>query len=60
MGMTDHGPVHVRIVSNIALRLLRLLVSSGLAPSVQVSTGLEAIDAAVIVVLDARLHEGGG
>ena len=27
--MTDHGPVHVRIVTNIALRLLRLLNEAG-------------------------------
>jgi metal-dependent HD superfamily phosphatase/phosphodiesterase len=59
MGMTDHGPVHVRIVSNIALRLLRLLVSSGLSPSVQVNHGLEALDGEVIAVLAALLHDVG-
>ena len=30
----DHGPVHVKIVTNIALRLLRLLVSQGVRSSV--------------------------
>ena len=59
MGMSDHGPVHVRIVSNIALRLLRLLVSSGLSPSVQVNHGLDAVDGEVIAVLAALLHDVG-
>jgi metal-dependent HD superfamily phosphatase/phosphodiesterase len=59
MGMSDHGPVHVRIVSNIALRLLRLLVSAGLSPSVQVNHGLEATDGEVITVLAALLHDVG-
>jgi metal-dependent HD superfamily phosphatase/phosphodiesterase len=59
MGMTDHGPVHVRIVSNIALRLLRLLVSSGLSPSVQVNHGLEPNDGEVVTVLAALLHDVG-
>src|SRR5215208_4046441 len=26
LGMSDHGPVHLQIVANIALKLLRLLV----------------------------------
>src|SRR5438128_12087898 len=33
MGMSDHGPVHVQIVANIALRLLRLLGSAGQPPN---------------------------
>ncbi len=31
-GMSDHGPVHVQIVANIALKLLRLLVDKGVQP----------------------------
>jgi hypothetical protein len=34
LGMTDHGPVHVKIVMNLAVRLLRLLVEGGVEPSV--------------------------
>jgi hypothetical protein len=59
MGMSDHGPVHVRIVSNIALRLLRLLVSSGLTPSIQQNHGMDGHDAEVVVVLAALLHDIG-
>src|SRR5947209_16144745 len=32
--MSDHGPVHIRIVANIALKLLRLLTASGLEPAI--------------------------
>jgi hypothetical protein len=34
LGMTDHGPVHVKIVMNLAVRLLRLLVKGGVEPAV--------------------------
>src|SRR5688572_26686799 len=34
LGMTDHGPVHVKIVMNIAVRILRLLMESGVEAGV--------------------------
>ena len=30
LDMTDHGPVHVKIVMNMGLRLLRLLLDAGI------------------------------
>ncbi len=41
LGMTDHGPVHVKIVMNIALKLLRLLAARGgaLSPAWLPTTG---------------------
>src|SRR3990170_8572413 len=33
LGMTDHGPVHVKIVMNIAVKLFRLLLEGGVQPS---------------------------
>ena len=57
--MTDHGPVHVKIVSNIALKMLRLLVVAGIQPSVVENYGLEVQDAEVVVVLGALLHDVG-
>ncbi len=57
--MTDHGPVHVRIIANIALRLLRLLIEHGVQPSVVRDYGLENQDAEVVVVLAALLHDVG-
>jgi metal-dependent HD superfamily phosphatase/phosphodiesterase len=59
LGMTDHGPVHFQIVSNIALRLLRLLVERGVVPSVVKDHGMGNDEAEVIVVLGALLHDLG-
>jgi len=59
MRMTDHGPVHVRIIANIGLRLLRLLVEHGVRPSVVQNYGLQNEDAEVVVVLAALLHDVG-
>jgi uncharacterized protein len=59
LGMTDHGPVHVKIVMNIAVRILRLLVEAGVEPSVVRNYRLEAEDAEVVVALAALLHDVG-
>jgi metal-dependent HD superfamily phosphatase/phosphodiesterase len=59
LGMSDHGPVHVHIVANIALKLLRLLVASGIEPSVVRDHALAPEDAEVIVVLAALAHDLG-
>jgi metal-dependent HD superfamily phosphatase/phosphodiesterase len=58
-GITDHGPVHIRIVANIALKLLRLLVAGGVTPNVVADHGLAAEDAEVVVVLATALHDVG-
>lgn len=57
--ITDHGPVHIRIVAQNALRLLRLLVQAGIVPSVVKDYGMSADDSEVIVVLAACLHDIG-
>ena len=48
--MSDHGEVHVRIVANIALRLLRLLNEAEIEMSVVKDYSLTVEDAEVIVV----------
>jgi len=58
-GINDHGEVHIRIVSNAALRILRLLVKGGVDPSVVKDHGMQPEDAEVIVVLAACLHDIG-
>ncbi|MCS6771678.1 MAG: HD domain-containing protein [Kiritimatiellae bacterium] len=58
-GISDHGEVHIRIVANAALKILRLLVDGGIAPSVVRNHGLTRDDAEVIVVLAACLHDIG-
>ncbi len=59
LGMSDHGPVHVQIVTNIALKMLRLLIDHGVQPSVVVDYELAAEDAEVVVVLASLLHDLG-
>jgi metal-dependent HD superfamily phosphatase/phosphodiesterase len=59
LGMSDHGPVHFQIVSNIALKLLRQLVESGVVPSIVRDHKLTNNDAEVVVVLAALLHDLG-
>jgi hypothetical protein len=59
LGMTDHGPVHVKIVMNIAIRLFRLLVEAGVEPSIVRDHGLTRDDAGVVVALAALFHDLG-
>lgn len=57
--ISDHGEVHIQIVANSALKLLRLLVAAGVTPSVVTHYGLGQEEAEVIVVLAACLHDLG-
>jgi metal-dependent HD superfamily phosphatase/phosphodiesterase len=59
MGYTDHGPIHVKIVANSALKLLRLLVESGITPSIVKNYELTTDDAEVVVVLGSIFHDLG-
>jgi len=58
-GISDHGEIHIRIVSNAALRILRLLVKAGVEPSVVKNHGMQTEDAEVVLVLAACLHDIG-
>jgi hypothetical protein len=57
--INDHSWVHVQIVANIALKLLRQLGKHGVAPSVVTDYGMEPEDAEVVVVLAALMHDVG-
>lgn len=59
LGMTDHGPVHVKIVMNIAVKLLRMLVEHGVEPGVVANYGMTSDDAEVVVMLAALMHDLG-
>ena len=59
LGMSDHSWVHVQIVLNIALRLLRLLVRGGVEPAMVADHGMTARDAEVVVAGGALLHDVG-
>src|SRR3954447_532683 len=59
LGMSDHSWVHIQIVVNIALRLLRLLVKGGVQPAAVTDHGLSDRDGEVIVAAGALLHDVG-
>jgi metal-dependent HD superfamily phosphatase/phosphodiesterase len=56
MAINDHSWVHIQIVTNIALKLLRQLTKHGIEPGLVRDFGLEQDDAEVVVVLAALLH----
>ena len=56
MQINDHSWVHVQIVTNIALKLLRQLTKHGVEPSVVNDYGFERDDAEIVVTLAALLH----
>src|SRR5262249_56567051 len=56
LGMSDHSWVHMQIVLNIALRLLRLLVKAGVEPAMVADHGMRDRDAEVVVAGGALLH----
>ncbi|MGD8565542.1 MAG: HD domain-containing protein [Candidatus Bathyarchaeota archaeon] len=59
LSYTDHGPTHVKIVANSALKILRILVGKGVVPNVVEDYNLTVEDAEVIVVLGSVLHDLG-
>jgi uncharacterized protein len=59
LGMSDHSWVHVQVVLNISLRLLRLLVKGGIEPAMVTEHGMRDRDAEVVVAGGALLHDIG-
>jgi uncharacterized protein len=59
LGMSDHSWVHVQIVLNIALRLLRLLARAGIEPVMVTDHAMGMRDAEVVVAAGALLHDIG-
>jgi metal-dependent HD superfamily phosphatase/phosphodiesterase len=57
--INDHSWVHVQIVTNIAVKLLRQLTKHGVRPSLVEDYGLENDDSEVVVVLASLLHDVG-
>src|SRR3954452_11332868 len=56
MEINDHSWVHIQIVTNIALKLLRQLTKHGVEPSLVRDYGMSRDDAEIVVVLGALLH----
>jgi metal-dependent HD superfamily phosphatase/phosphodiesterase len=57
--INDHSWVHIQIVSNIALKLLRQLTKHGVQPSLVADYEMEPEDSEVVVVLGGLLHDVG-
>ena len=56
MQINDHSWVHIQIVANIALKLLRQLTKHHVEPSIVGDYGYENDDAEVVVLLGALTH----
>jgi metal-dependent HD superfamily phosphatase/phosphodiesterase len=56
MEINDHSWVHIQIVTNIALKLLRQLTKHGIEPAVVTDYGMTRDDAEVVVSLTALTH----
>jgi uncharacterized protein len=56
MQINDHSWVHIQIVANIALKLLRQLTKHGVEPAMVTDYGMEREDAEVVVTLGALTH----
>ena len=56
MEINDHSWVHIQIVTNIALKLLRQLIRHGVEPAVVRDYGMTSDDAEVVVTLGSLLH----
>src|SRR2546426_4738365 len=56
LGINDHSWVHIQIVANIALRLLRILAKRDVEPAMVADYKMKQEDAEVVVLLGALLH----
>jgi uncharacterized protein len=59
LGMSDHSWVHVQIVLNVSLRLLRLLARADIEPAMVSDHGMGRRDAEVVVAAGSLLHDVG-
>src|SRR5439155_11657719 len=56
MEINDHSWVHIQIVTNIALKLLRQLTKHGIEPAMVRDYGMTRDDAELVVALTALTH----
>jgi metal-dependent HD superfamily phosphatase/phosphodiesterase len=54
--INDHSWVHIQIVTNIALKLLRQLTKHGIEPAMVTDYGMTRADAEVVVALTSLTH----
>jgi len=59
MEINDHSWVHIQIVTNIALKLLRQLTKHGVEPSMVRDYGMTSDESEIVVTLAALMHDTG-
>src|SRR5215210_7215034 len=59
LGMSDHSWVHLQIVLNMALRIVRALRKHGVQSAVERDHGMNPSDAEVIIAAACLLHDTG-
>lgn len=57
--LNDHGPIHIKIVANRAMKIFRMLIKNGVEPSIVEDYGMTVEDAEVVVFLGSVLHDLG-
>src|SRR5579871_5432921 len=56
MEINDHSWVHIQIVTNIALKLLRQLTKHGVQPAMVTDYGMTPADSEIVVTLTSLTH----
>lgn len=59
LGMSDHGPVHVQIVANIALKLSRMLTGNNIKMAIEKDFRLSKDHAELVIFLASLFHDLG-
>ncbi len=59
LGFNDHGPIHFQIVSNIGLRIARILKKNKIDMSLTINYGMPFAYSEVVVFLACVLHDVG-
>lgn len=59
LGMSDHGTIHVQIVANSALRIMRMLHHHGVEMSITKDFDLSYKHAEVVMLLSSLFHDTG-
>lgn len=57
--LSDHGPTHMRLVANRALKIFRILNKNGIEPSIKKNYNMTVEDAEVVILLGSVLHDLG-
>ena len=57
--LNDHGPIHIKIVANRAMKIFRMLSDKGVESSISKNYGMTREDAEVVILLGSVFHDLG-